>query len=116
MEIQIKPQFTPDSALIKLSGKLSARSADQLEDSFRPLLVQHRHLMIECSDLSLIDSTGLGALVRCLRAALSANSRLSLVALQKGPRMVLELTRTHQIFDIYDSVTGALQEAATPFA
>lgn len=116
MEIQISPNFAPESALLRLKGALSARYAETLEETVRTLLVHHRHLIFDCSELNLLDSTGLGALVRCLRAVASGRGRLSLVNLQHGPRMVLELTRTNQLFDIYDNVAGALQEPAAPCA
>lgn len=109
MNIRIETHFRPDVALVSLRGGLSARYAEDLEASVRTAMSQARVLLLDLSQLELIDSTGLGALIRCLRACLAARVRLCLVSLQSGPRMVLELTRTEQLFDIFDSLEGALE-------
>jgi anti-sigma B factor antagonist len=113
MKIQINTQSFSGVAVISLSGALTAEYADSIEQAVKTALGQSRVLILDCEQLDLLDSTGLGALIRCLRASLAARSRLCLANVKTTPRMVFQLTRTHQLFDIYDSVTGALANLET---
>ncbi|MGV3526676.1 MAG: STAS domain-containing protein [Candidatus Sericytochromatia bacterium] len=108
MDIQVNLHPGSNVPIVSLQGALTARAGESLEQAVRGLLPQQRLVLLDCRELTLLDSTGLGALIRCLRFALAQNCALALVDLRSAPRMVLELTRTHQLFDIYDSVDGAL--------
>ena len=108
MNMTINTHSFAGTAVIKLDGALTAEYAESLEQIVRTGLSLARVVVLDCDKLDLLDSNGLGALIRCLRASLAAHSRLCLVDIKAAPRMVLQLTRTHQLFDIYDSVAGAL--------
>lgn len=111
MQIQINNHQYPDLTVLKLSGVLTAVYSEHLEDCFRAVLRNTRHIVLDFQKLEQLDSTGLGALIRCLRAALSAHSQMSLVHVQGAPKMALEVTRTHQLFDIYESIEVILHQS-----
>lgn len=112
MQIQINNHQYPDLTVLKLAGVLTAVYAEHLEECYRTVLRNSRHIVIDCQKLEQLDSTGLGALIRCLRATLSAQSQMSLIHVQGAPKMALEVTRTHQLFDIYDSIQSVLNASA----
>lgn len=58
-----------------------------------------RILILDCKELQSLDYQGLKAMMRCLRKSLENGCQLYLQALSSGPRMILEITRTLQLFN-----------------
>ncbi|PIQ24159.1 anti-sigma factor antagonist [bacterium (Candidatus Blackallbacteria) CG17_big_fil_post_rev_8_21_14_2_50_48_46] len=108
MKITVNTQSHPGSAVLSLKGTLTADYTQDLENAVANALKTARALVLDFEELNLLDSTGLGALIRCLRMSLAARSSIYLANVKSGPRMVLQLTRTHRLFDIYDSVDAAI--------
>jgi anti-sigma B factor antagonist len=59
--------------------------------------------------MEFMDSAGLGALLSCLRRLNGAGGDLKLFAMSKAVRSVVQITRMHRIFDIFDTKEEALQ-------
>ena len=55
------------------------------------------------SHLRFVDSSGLGAMLSCLRQLNATGGDLKLCGMSKAVRSVFELVRMHRIFDIYDT-------------
>jgi anti-sigma B factor antagonist len=67
--------------------------------------------LIDMSGLTFVDSSGLGALLSCLRMMKGKNGQLLLVGMSRPVRALFELVRMHRIFSIYNSLAEALDEA-----
>ena len=107
--MQIQVEFQAGFQIMRLNGQLNARQARKFEQALLTALNQHQRLILDCSQLETMDSTGLGSLIRCLREAVKAEAVFLLASLQRMPQMVLEITHTAQLFHIYDSVAAAVQ-------
>ncbi len=60
-------------------------------------------IVLDCSKMEYIDSTGLGAVVRFFKEFTEKGGKFALAALQSKPRLVFEITRAYKIFDIFDT-------------
>ena len=89
-------------------GRVDATNAAQLKKAFQKALDNGALVVIDLASMEYIDSTGLGALVACLKYAAEAQGNVKLANLQPKPRMVFEITRAHKIFDIYDNLDEAV--------
>lgn len=98
---------------VYLEGNLTAATHRAFEKRFEAALTLAPVVLLDMHEVKLLDSTGLGALIRCLRLSVNKQSRLLLIGLQPSPRMVLELTRTEQLFDIYPTQAAALARLET---
>ncbi|NJK41523.1 MAG: STAS domain-containing protein [Acaryochloridaceae cyanobacterium SU_2_1] len=58
-------------------------------------------ILIDCQQLSYMDSSGLGSLVLALKSVREASCRLALCSLCPQVAFLFELTNTDQVFDIY---------------
>jgi anti-sigma B factor antagonist len=58
---------------------------------------------VDLSHLRFVDSSGLGAMLSCLRQLNATGGDLKLCGMSKAVRAVFELVRMHRIFDIYDT-------------
>ena len=95
-------------SLFTISGRLDAANAEDFKASF---LEEHKKtdkFVFDLSELDFLDSTGLGALVFSLRKSLENKGNLKLTNLNKKVRMVFEITKAYQVFDIYDDREAAI--------
>lgn len=75
-----------------MRGELDVASAHSVGDRLNTLLADHRRISIDLSELSFIDSTGLGVLVRATGAADRSGAVLTIAALSETVMRVVELT------------------------
>jgi anti-anti-sigma factor len=97
LTIEVEP--CPDSvAVVRCHGKLVAGVTDVLLTGVRPLLPDHKRVVLDLSDLQHTDSMGMGALVRLYVAAKSAGCSLELAHLSKQIRHLLGVTHLLDVF------------------
>ncbi len=91
------------------SGLLDGPAVETLQASLQDYLKQPTPLIIiDCSALTLIDSRGLGFLVKLQKQVGQARGTLDFCALTEGVRIVLEITGLDQVFSLLESREAAL--------
>ncbi|NTW52133.1 MAG: STAS domain-containing protein [Chlorobiaceae bacterium] len=98
--------------IAELTGRLDAQNSKELQKTFVSWLQKTRCLVLDCSAVDFIDSSGLGAIVGCLRKTLEAAGELKLAGLNAKVAMVFELTQAERLFSIFTNAG----EAAASFA
>ncbi|HKC13058.1 MAG TPA: STAS domain-containing protein [Vicinamibacteria bacterium] len=100
-----------DVVIVDLKGKLSAGLGDQiLRDTIDELLAEDkRKILLNLSEVSFLDSAGVGELVAGLRTARRFGAELKL--LNQSPRVhsTLYMARLLPIFEVYAEETEALR-------
>ncbi len=93
----------------QLDGKaLDASNSREFKSAVAPLLSPKAKLVFDLNQVQFVDSTGLGALVSCLRQAHSAEGEIKLCGLNKPVRALFELVRMHRVFEIFNSPDEAI--------
>jgi anti-sigma B factor antagonist len=90
------------------SRVLDASTARSFKEAIKPLLTQDARLVLDLSRVEYIDSTGLGALVSCLRQAHTLGGEIKLTGLTNPARALFELVRMHRVFEIFNSPNEAI--------
>jgi len=80
---------------------LDASSSKAFKEDMKPVLDQYQRILLDLEDLQFVDSSGLGAMLSCLRAVHAKGGQLALCGMSKPVRTLFELVRMHRIFDIY---------------
>lgn len=88
------------TALVRCHGQLLAGYADLLYLPVSELLPTHQRVILDLSDLTRMDSTGLGALARLYVSAKSKGCELQLTNLGQKVRDLLILTNLLPAFTI----------------
>ena len=91
--------------------ELDASNAGEFKRDIAPVLQANARLVLDLSRLRFVDSSGLGAMLSCLRQLSAKNGDLKLCGMSKQVRALFELVRMHRIFDIY----GTKEEAVKAF-
>jgi anti-sigma B factor antagonist len=91
---------------------LDASNVAEFKRSIAPILQTETAVVLDLSRLRFVDSSGMGAILSCLRQLRAKGGDLKLCGMTKPVRTVFELVRMHRIFDIYTTQ----QEAVRAFA
>lgn len=102
-------QHDERTAVIGMSGQLSAMSAEQLREAVAGALEHRRsRIVLDLGGVDFIDSSGLGAVIGGLKSARQAGGDLRIVNAGAQVMMILRLTNLDQILRVYASVEAAV--------
>jgi len=92
---------------------LDAGNVKEFRDAIQPLTAEREIVLLDMSALNFVDSSGLGALLSCLRTMNGKGGQLRLFGMSKPVKALFELVRMHRIFAIYNSREEALEDIAS---
>ncbi len=111
MEIAIEKINDVAVAVLPME-ELDASNAGEFKSAIAPALEIYAELVLDLSRLRFVDSSGLGAILSCLRQLSAKGGDLKLCGMTKQVRAVFELVRMHRIFNIYATQAEALHAFA----
>jgi anti-sigma B factor antagonist len=112
MEIVIE-KVNDVAVLVPRAEFLDASNYQEFKRDVDPVLAANRKVLLDISQLRFVDSSGLGAILWCLRKLAGSGGDLKLYCDKCKPvRMFFELVRMNRIIDIYNT----REEAVAAFA
>jgi len=97
------------ATVVRMAGRLNAASSPEAKARLKGLAGGGaKHLLVDLSELSFIDSSGLSALVAGYKAAVEAGGNLKLACLDPQVREVFALTHLDRVFETYPDMAAAL--------
>ena len=87
-----------DTAVVKCHGRLVAGTTEELYQAVKHLLPQTKVVVVDLAELTYVDSTGLGTLVRLYASARQLGCEFKLLHLGKQLRNLLKLTNLLSVF------------------
>ena len=102
-----------DAAVIELEGRLSLGDA---VDDFRTvwsnaLAAGVKNIVVNLSEVTMMDSSGIGTMIRCHSAVTQRGGKLRLVGANATVRQAFKITRLDHVFEFHDSEQAALAAA-----
>lgn len=94
--------------ILGYSGEIDFHHSQQVRKDIMGSLDQGQHVLVNLSDVSYIDSSGIASLVQGLQHGKGKNLRVALVGVKDSVLKVLKLTRLDQVFDIHASVEAGM--------
>jgi anti-sigma B factor antagonist len=113
MGLTVTPDEREDLVLVTLDGELDIYTVPGFRQDLERFDPAEVRLVIDLSDVTLLDSSGLGALVSLLNRARAGHGRLGLICPHRHLRRVFEITGLRRAFtfgDDLDAVRSALDE------
>ena len=92
-----------------LLGELDAGNAPKFKRDFVPVLEANSKVVFDVSQLRFVDSSGLGAILSCLRQLNAKGGDLKLCGLSPLVRAPFALVRMHTILKIYSTKDEAIR-------
>lgn len=95
--------------VVTAAGEIDVATASDLDQNLRVPIEDGRvHLVLDLTQVTFLDSSGLSVLVGCRNLVQKAGGTIRLVITHPNVRKVLEITALDRVFSIYESLELAL--------
>ena len=92
----------------RVPGRVNLKEARLFMRAIEPILQSDRpQVVLDLSNVRQLDSAGVDMLLHCMSEAMRRDGDVKLAAPSAEAMVILELTRTGRLFEIYDSATDA---------
>ena len=109
MTINHTTQGTVD--IIDLPNQLVMANAQETREALLQMVEQgHHRLLLNLNGINFIDSSGLSVLISTMKAVHAEDGSVALLSPTDNVRSLIELTRLHQVFDIYEDKDEAVKQ------
>jgi anti-sigma B factor antagonist len=97
-------------AIVEIEGKLAlGESLDEFRAKWMDAVATGSpNLVIVLSRVPMVDSSGIGSLIRCHSAVTAAGGKMKLVGVGDVVRQSFRVTRLEKVFDFHESESSAL--------
>jgi anti-sigma B factor antagonist len=96
-------------AVARLTGDVDLSTSPAVRKALLATLQEGKDLLIDLSEVTYLDSSGVAALVEAFQVARSKRLRFGLVGASSGALNVLRLARLDKVFPIHASVAERIQ-------
>jgi anti-sigma B factor antagonist len=93
--------------VVALEGEIDLEQAGAVRRALLDALKKGRNVLVDLSNVTYIDSSGIASLVEGLQVARRQRGELALVAVNQRVRRVLELARLDKVFQIHADLAAA---------
>ena len=112
MTFLISEQRRGDASVIRAGGELDLAVAPQLKQDLHRLIEEgERHLVLDFTEATFIDSTTIGAVLSATKRVREHNGSLEIVCTNRNVLRAFEFAGLDRIFRFHSSVDEAVQPA-----
>ncbi len=111
MSVKLTNRKVGDVTVIDAVGRITlGEGASSFRDAIRDL-VSHgeKKLVLNLSDVTYIDSSGIGELVSGFTTIANQGGQLKLLNLTKRIQDLLQITKLYTVFEVYDDEAAAVR-------
>ena len=102
-----------DVLVIELrEDNLDASNVREFKDAVQAVMHERTKVVLDMSGVKFVDSSGLGALISCLRQLNARRGDFKLCAMSTTVRALFELMRMHRVFNIHETRQEAIKSYA----
>lgn len=108
--MEIIAEIVDDVAVVAVTvEEIDAANSAEFKRDMAPVLEAHTKVVFDLARLRFIDSSGLGAIISCLRKLNEKQGDLKVCGMSKKVRATFELVRMQRILGIYDTREEAIR-------
>ncbi len=111
MSVKLTSRQVGDVTVIDAAGRLTlGEGASAFRDYIRDLNSKgNKKLLLNLSDVSYIDSSGIGEMVSGFTTITNSGGQLKLVGLSKRVKDLLQITKLYTVFEAFDDEAQAVR-------
>lgn len=107
--LSVNYEKTNEVIVVRLEGELMIEEVKKLKDEFSEHYINSKYFLFDFKNVSMIDSSGLGYIVYCLKKLREKEGELKILNLENQAKLIFEITRVNSIVDIYSDEKVALK-------
>jgi anti-sigma B factor antagonist len=114
MSVKLTTRQVGDVTVIDAAGRITlGEGASAFRDLIRDLSAKgDKKLVLNLSEVSYIDSSGIGELVSGFTTVTNHGGQLKLVGLSKRVKDLLQITKLYTVFEVHDEEAEAIRSFA----
>ncbi|HZU27268.1 MAG TPA: STAS domain-containing protein [Bryobacteraceae bacterium] len=114
MSVKLTTRQVGDVTVIDAAGRITlGEGASTFRDTIRDLASKgNKKLLLNLSDVSYIDSSGIGELVSGFTTVTNHGGQLKLLGLSKRVKDLLQITKLYTVFEVFDDEASAVRSFA----
>lgn len=101
-----------DTKIITIIGSLDSVTSIQAEKNIGPLIEQEKHIIVDCTDLSYVNSTGLAFLLKCYIQMKRREGDFKIVNPNKLIYEIMDITGALNLLEVYNSREEAIKSVS----
>ena len=111
MSVKLNTRKVGDVTVVDVSGRITlGEGSSALRDSLRELITQgEKKILLNLSEVSYIDSSGIGELVSGFTSVANSGGTLKLLGLTKRVKDLLQITKLYTVFDVHEEEAHAIR-------
>lgn len=111
MSVKLTTRQVGDVTVIDATGRITlGDAASNFRDTIRELAAQgNKKILLNLSEVSYIDSSGIGELVSGFTTVTNHGGNLKLLGLNKRVKDLLQITKLYTVFEVFDEETAAVR-------
>ncbi len=114
MSVKLSTRQVGDVTVIDAAGRITlGEGASTFRDTIRDLAAKgNQKLLLNLSEVSYIDSSGIGELVSGFTTVTNHGGQLKLIGLTKRVKDLLQITKLYTVFEVFDDEASAVRSFA----
>ena len=114
MSIKLSSRQVGDVSVIDAVGRITlGEGSSALRDMLRDMVAKgQKKILLNLSEVSYIDSSGIGELVSGFTTVTNQGGSLKLLGLTKRVKDLLQITKLYTVFDVHEDEAHAIRSFA----
>ncbi len=114
MSVKLSSRQVGDVTVVDAAGRITLGEGARLfSDTIRDLAAKgSKKLLVNLSEVSYIDSSGIGEMVSSYTTITNHGGQLKLLGLSKKVKDLLQITKLYTVFEVFDDEAAAVRSFA----
>ena len=104
--LTLQTEKTPTETIVRCSGKINSETAGLLTSTARNLILETKVLVLDFTNVSYVDSSGLGGIMGLYVSAKRAGCKLKVINLNQRIKELFSITRLAPLFEGHEDMLG----------
>ena len=91
-ELKLETEKKPDAVVVRCAGRIVSSTSPLLRDTVRPLIAENKRVVLDLTNVSYLDSSGLGSIVGLWVNSKKNNCDLKLIRLNDRIKELLRIS------------------------
>jgi len=111
VSVKLTTRQVGDVTVIDATGRITlGEGASHFRDTIRDLATKgDKKLLVNLSDVSYIDSSGIGEMVSGFTTVTNHGGKLKLLGLSKRVKDLLQITKLYTVFEVFEDEASAVR-------
>jgi anti-sigma B factor antagonist len=105
-ELSLETVKSPEETVVRCTGRITSATSAQLQTTVRALIPDTRRVVLDLTNVSYMDSSGLGAIIGIYMTARRQRCGLNLIHLSQRLQELFRITRIASIFQGHGDYLG----------